>query len=73
MDLKLQKNECPPGRYWIFRQGRGWEVKVLSNGTIFIRLKQKVYAKYSSLLNYYFNITEIIFTRTIGKRSLLYV
>ncbi|CAB5384928.1 unnamed protein product [Rhizophagus irregularis] len=41
MDHKLQKTECPPGDYLIFRQGHTWYVTVLSDGTIFIKLDQK--------------------------------
>lgn len=35
MDLKIQKDKLLPGTYL---QNRLWEVKVLSNGTSFIKL-----------------------------------
>jgi hypothetical protein len=68
MDLKLQKDECPSGRYWMFRQGRWWEIKVLSNGTIFIKLIQEVGATFE---NYYFNKLKSYLLKFIGNSTLL--
>lgn len=48
MDPKLHKTVCPPGDYLIFRQGHAWYVTVLSDGTIFIKLDQKVRENISS-------------------------
>ncbi|GES88183.1 kinase-like domain-containing protein [Rhizophagus clarus] len=37
MNFKLQKDECPPGKYWTNRNSRFWGIEVLSDGTIFIK------------------------------------
>jgi hypothetical protein len=52
MSFKLQKDECLSGEYLLRRQNKDWEVKVLSDGTIFIRLDH-VCATFES---FYFNI-----------------
>ncbi|GBB98978.1 hypothetical protein RclHR1_33830001 [Rhizophagus clarus] len=43
MNFKLQKDECPPGKYWTNRNSRFWGIEVLSDGTIFIKPIDSMY------------------------------
>jgi hypothetical protein len=68
MELKIQNEKFPPGKYMINRQNRWWNVKALSDGTIFIKpIEEEVCATFG---NYYFNKLKLYLLKFLGNRVL---